>query len=75
MATAYGAYSRETGSIYISSDCPPDLKESILLEEIGHHIDALFNEQETPGDEGTLFSATVRGITLSDEEIDVTSVI
>lgn len=69
MEKAYGAYARETGTIYIAEDCPADLKESILLEEIGHHIDALFNATETPGDEGALFSATVRGITLSDEEI------
>ncbi len=69
MEQAYAAYSRETGTIYISSDCPADLKESVLLEEIGHHIDSLFNATETPGDEGALFSAAVCGITLSDEEI------
>jgi Ca2+-binding RTX toxin-like protein len=69
MGSADGAYSRKTRSIYISADCPLDQIEAVLLEEIGHHIDALFNEQETPGDEGTLFSAAVRGITLSDEEI------
>ena len=69
MESADGAYARETSTIYLSANCPADLKESVLLEEVGHHIDALFNEQETPGDEGTLFSATVRGITLSDEEI------
>jgi Ca2+-binding RTX toxin-like protein len=66
---AYGAYARETGAIYLSEDCPSDLVTTVLLEEIGHHIDALFNEQETPGDEGALFSAVVRGISLSDEEI------
>lgn len=69
MEHALGAYSRETGTIYLSADCPTDLTESVLLEEIGHHIDALFNASETPGDEGALFSAAVRGITLSDEEI------
>ena len=69
LEQAYGAYARETGTIYLASDCPADLKESVLLEEIGHHIDALFNATETPGDEGALFSAAVRGITLSDEEM------
>lgn len=69
MGSADGAYARETSNIYISSDCPKDKIGAVLLEEIGHHIDALFNEQETPGDEGSLFSAAVRGITLSDEEI------
>ena len=69
MGSADGAYSRETGTIYLSADCPQDLITAVLLEEIGHHIDALFNQQETPGDEGSLFSAAVRGITLSEEEI------
>jgi Ca2+-binding RTX toxin-like protein len=69
LEQAYGAYARETGTIYLASDCPEDLKESILLEEIGHHIDSLFNATETQGDEGALFSAAVRGITLSDEEM------
>ena len=69
MEQAYGAYARETGTIYLASDCPADLRESVLLEEIGHHIDALFNATETQGDEGALFSAAVRGITLSDEEM------
>jgi Ca2+-binding RTX toxin-like protein len=69
MPSADGAYARGTGSIFLSADCPRDKIVAVLLEEIGHHIDALFNEQETLGDEGSLFSATVRGITLSDEEI------
>ena len=69
MEQAYGAYARETGTIYLASDCPADRIPSVLLEEIGHHIDAQFNATETPGDEGALFSAAVQGITLSDEEI------
>jgi Ca2+-binding RTX toxin-like protein len=67
--TILGAYSRETGTIYLASDCPSEQVTPVLLEEIGHHIDSLFNATETTGDEGALFSATVRGITLSDEEI------
>ena len=69
LDTALGAYSRETSTIYLSSDCPENQIIDVLLEEIGHHIDTLFNDQETPGDEGALFSAAVRGITLSGEEI------
>jgi len=69
LAKAYGAYARETATIYLSEDCPADQVTAVLLEEIGHHIDALFNDQETLGDEGALFSATVRGLILSDEEI------
>jgi Ca2+-binding RTX toxin-like protein len=69
LAPALGAYARETSTIYLSADCPEDQIIGVLLEEIGHHIDTLFNDQETPGDEGALFSAAVRGIPLSDEEI------
>jgi len=64
-----GAYARENATIYLSSECPSELLSSVLLEEIGHHIDALFNARETAGDEGTLFSAAVRGEILSEEQI------
>jgi Ca2+-binding RTX toxin-like protein len=69
LKPALAAYSRERATIYLSAECPPSLLEEALLEEIGHHIDAIFNTVETRGDEGSLFSAAVRGIELSDEEI------
>jgi Ca2+-binding RTX toxin-like protein len=69
LGKALGAYSRETGDIYLSQDCPETEVTSVLLEEIGHHLDALFNEHETPGDEGALFSAVVRGVEMSPEEL------
>jgi len=70
LTPAIAAYARETATIYLSDNCPPEFINEAILEEIGHHIDALFNEEETPGDEGALFSATVRGVSLSDEEIE-----
>lgn len=37
--------------------------EAILLEEIGHAIDQILNgENDTPGDEGEIFSARLRGL-------------
>lgn len=69
LTPALGAYARETATVYLSLDCPEDQLIPVLLEEIGHHIDALFNKEETPGDEGTLFAATVLGEQLSGEEI------
>jgi aerobic-type carbon monoxide dehydrogenase small subunit (CoxS/CutS family) len=41
----------------------------VLLEEIGHFIDAQINSSDTPGDEGQLFSALVRGEVLTEEQI------
>jgi Ca2+-binding RTX toxin-like protein len=59
MPELWGGYSRELGQIFISSDCPPHLQNEILLEEIGHFLDQELCAQETPGDEGVLFSAIV----------------
>jgi len=42
----------------------------VLLEEIGHFIDAQINSSDTPGDEGQLFSALVRGEVLTGEQIE-----
>ena len=69
LSPAIAAYARATPTIYLSDACPSDLQTEALLEEIGHHIDSLLNTEETPGDEGTLFSATVRGVELTGEEI------
>ena len=69
LSPAIAAYARENETIYLSDACSLDLQTEALLEEIGHHIDALLNTEETPGDEGALFSATVRGVELSEEEI------
>ena len=67
---ALGAYARSTATIYLSDTCAEERVGEVLLEEIGHHIDALINPYETPGDEGTLFSATVLGLSLSKAEIE-----
>jgi hypothetical protein len=69
----FGAYSSSTNKIYISqtlidSGDATTLK-AVLLEEIGHFIDAQINSSDTPGDEGQLFSALVRGEALTGEQI------
>ncbi|MFM6732096.1 MAG: Calx-beta domain-containing protein, partial [Microcystis panniformis] len=69
----FGAYSSSTNRIYISqtlidSGDATTLK-AVLLEEIGHFIDAKLNSSDTPGDEGQLFSALVRGEVLTEEQI------
>jgi len=69
----FGAYSSSINKIYISqalidSGDATTLK-AVLLEEIGHFIDAQINSSDTPGDEGQLFSALVRGEVLTEEQI------
>jgi Ca2+-binding RTX toxin-like protein len=67
---ALGAYAKATNTIYLSQEYieqqNPEVLASVLLEEIGHYIDAKVNTEETPGDEGAIFSALVRGELLSD---------
>ncbi|MCB1505177.1 MAG: discoidin domain-containing protein [Hyphomicrobiaceae bacterium] len=68
---ALGAFAAETNTIYLSSDLKTQLGASdsaanVLLEELGHYIDANFNASDASGDEGALFAAVVQGTTLSD---------
>lgn len=70
-----GAYAAATSSagerILLNSDWLPtasaDELEAVLLEELGHGIDQRLNgASDSPGDEGEIFSALLRGITPSD---------
>jgi hypothetical protein len=74
MATlkgAYGAFARSNATIYISREFLHANRsfgvavEKVLLEEIGHYIDATLNARETPGDEGEIFAYLVLGRPLS----------
>ncbi|AKV67559.1 beta strand repeat-containing protein [Microcystis panniformis] len=69
----FGAYSSSTNKIYISQTLidsgDATTLSAVLLEEIGHFIDAQINSSDTPGDEGQLFSALVRGEVLTGEQI------
>ncbi len=67
LGAANGAYGQETDTIYVSSRFLDAIGEdddplvAILLEEIGHSVDAMVNSEDTAGDEGQLFAATVLG--------------
>ena len=51
-------------------DASPQEREGVLLEEIGHALDQCLNDgQDSPGDEGELFSALIRGLRLSAAEV------
>jgi hypothetical protein len=65
MPGAAGAYAISTGTIYLNQDwlatASPVQAVAVLTEELGHHLDGLLNAVDTPGDEGELFAALLRG--------------
>lgn len=72
---AMGAFAGATNTIYISREFLSENAGNIeavtgvLLEEIGHAIDWRLNRADTPGDEGAIFSALVRGESLDSQEM------
>ncbi len=72
---ANGAFSKDTNTIYLSQEyitnnaTHPQAIASVLLEEIGHFVDAQINLSDAPGDEGAIFSALVRGETLDEQQL------
>ena len=64
LKSARGAYASETNVIYLSDTflgtASANDVSAVLLEEIGHWVDAQVNQYDTTGDEGELFSALVR---------------
>ena len=61
MNGALGAYSSINNEIYLNSDWHSETSApliiSVLTEELGHHINAVFAEEDVEGDEGAIFSA------------------
>ena len=51
-----GAYAQSTNTIYLSQSfletSTQEQIQAVLLEEIGHFVDALINGQDSPGDAG-----------------------
>ncbi|MBS9391304.1 MAG: hypothetical protein HEQ33_21370 [Dolichospermum sp. WA123] len=74
LGNANGAYATSTNKIYLSANfvatATPEAISAVLLEEIGHFIDAQINQIDTPGDEGEKFSALVQGQNLTTQELD-----
>ncbi|MEB3146521.1 MAG: hypothetical protein VKL02_10335, partial [Cylindrospermopsis raciborskii 1523720] len=68
LGNAQGAYSQKENRIYLSSSLIGSNNEAIvkvIIEEIGHYIDAQINQVDSPGDEGAIFAALVQGEDLS----------
>jgi hypothetical protein len=76
MNGANGAYSGQTNRIYLSEEFLSQNSTNIeavagvLIEEIGHWIDQLLNQEDSAGDEGAIFAALVLGENLSDAELE-----
>lgn len=72
---ANGAFAAATDTIYLSREfltrnaANPAAVADVLLEEIGHSVDARLNVTDSPGDEGAIFGAIVQGKELSQGEI------
>ena len=72
---ANGAFAVSTNKIYLSEEYITQNSFNsgaivdVLLEEIGHFVDANINEIDTAGDEGEIFSAVVRGVELDETTV------
>jgi pimeloyl-ACP methyl ester carboxylesterase len=72
---ANGAFAAATNTIYLSKEfltqnaMNPAAVADVLLEEIGHSVDARLNVTDSPGDEGAIFAAVVQGKDLSQGEL------
>ncbi|QGZ90469.1 Calx-beta domain-containing protein [Microcystis aeruginosa] len=73
LGTAKGAYAVSTNKIYLSESflnvASSESLVKVILEEIGHYVDAQVNRVDTVGDEGELFSHLVRGVNLTEAEL------
>ena len=60
MSGAMGAYATSNQTIYINNAWVQTASNieaiKVLTEEYGHHLDALLNDTDTPGDEGQYFA-------------------
>ncbi|WP_228019685.1 bluetail domain-containing putative surface protein [Sphaerospermopsis sp. LEGE 08334] len=69
LGTANGAYASSKNKIYLSDSFLNTASSSaivnVILEEIGHYVDAQINQVDSVGDEGAIFAALVQGEVLS----------
>ncbi len=72
LAGADAAYDASKGRIFVSAALlgQPERMQSVLLEEVAHHVDSLLGPGDAIGDEGQLFRTAVEhGRTLSQTEL------
>ncbi|MBE9242379.1 pectate lyase-like adhesive domain-containing protein, partial [Synechocystis salina] len=72
LGSALGGYAASNKTIYLSdvflATAASEQIVAVILEEIGHHVDAQVNSTDTPGDEGEYFAkvALVQPLTQSE---------
>ncbi|WP_353932785.1 Calx-beta domain-containing protein [Okeanomitos corallinicola TIOX110] len=75
LGTAQGAYAISTNTIYLSDYLvktgTPEAISRVLLEEIGHFVDAQINTLDASGDEGAIFAELVQGNSLDAATLEV----
>ncbi|MFM6253348.1 MAG: hypothetical protein ACKPEQ_30110, partial [Dolichospermum sp.] len=68
LGNANGAYASSNNQIYLSANfvatSTAEAISAVLLEEIGHYVDAQINLSDSAGDEGAIFAALVQGNSL-----------
>ena len=74
LGTAKGAYSSSTNKIYLSASFLNTASSAaiinVILEEIGHYVDAQINQVDSAGDEGAIFAELVQGNSLDVATLD-----
>jgi uncharacterized protein YkvS len=73
LGGALGAYALELDRIFLAQEFIDTATEAdivaVILEEYGHALERRINFTDNQGDEGFLFSALVRGVTLTSAEL------
>ncbi|MEB3342994.1 FG-GAP-like repeat-containing protein [Okeania sp.] len=73
MNPALGGFDVLTGTVYLADSLLAGTEDGILvdvvLEEVGHYLDGLLNEEDSAGDEGKIFERLVSGEPLSEWEL------
>ncbi|BCU14698.1 beta strand repeat-containing protein [Microcystis aeruginosa] len=74
LGTANGAYASSTNKIYLSASFLNTASSAsivnVILEEIGHYVDAQVNQVDSAGDEGAIFAELVQGNSLDVATLD-----
>ncbi|MFM6517958.1 MAG: calcium-binding protein, partial [Microcystis panniformis] len=74
LGTANGVYSSSTNKIYLSASFLNTASSAtiinVILEEIGHYVDAQINQVDSAGDEGAIFAELVQGNSLDVATLD-----
>ena len=75
LGSANGAYASSENRIYLSNTFVASASlaaiSGVLLEEIGHFVDAKINQTDSAGDEGAIFAALVQGQNLDVETLRI----